>query len=180
MGCHVHKAASKLTAIRQQIQRDREHAAAREDLSTKAEAGCGACRRLQRLCGGLSHGEAKQKPITPRASRGVATPPSVGGYASGHRWGSTPTVGRQRRTSTGALLWLAIERGLERAPKVGHAPSAELCDHCRKHGINFDWMLDGDLKGLQAMMDARRGRMTAAKPDSLGAKLARLSEPSGR
>ncbi|WP_157785215.1 hypothetical protein [Bradyrhizobium yuanmingense] len=78
------------------------------------------------------------------------------------------------------LLWLAIEWGLERAPKVGQAPSRELCEYCRKHGINFDWLLDGNLKGLQAMMDARRGRMAAAKLDSLGAKLARLSEASGR
>ncbi|MEY9588752.1 hypothetical protein ABIA06_001043 [Bradyrhizobium yuanmingense] len=55
------------------------------------------------------------------------------------------------------LLWLAIEWGLERAPKVGPAPSAELCDYCRKHGINVDWILDGDLRGLKRMIDERRG-----------------------
>ncbi|MET4018134.1 hypothetical protein [Bradyrhizobium sp. S3.2.12] len=36
--CDTQKAASKLKAIRQQIQRDREHAVAREDLLTRAEA----------------------------------------------------------------------------------------------------------------------------------------------
>ncbi|MCA1414480.1 hypothetical protein I6F30_25490 [Bradyrhizobium sp. NBAIM20] len=36
--CDAAKAASKLKSIREQIQRDREHAAAREDLLTKAEA----------------------------------------------------------------------------------------------------------------------------------------------
>jgi len=56
------------------------------------------------------------------------------------------------------LLWLAIEWGLERAPKVGNAPSDELCDYCRKHGISFDWMLCGDLRGLQAKTHRRLGR----------------------
>lgn len=37
VGCDVHKAATKLNVIRQQIRRDREHAAAREDLLTRAE-----------------------------------------------------------------------------------------------------------------------------------------------
>jgi len=36
--CDAHKAATKLNSIRQQIRRDREHAAAREDLLTRAEA----------------------------------------------------------------------------------------------------------------------------------------------
>jgi len=56
------------------------------------------------------------------------------------------------------LLWLAIEWGLERAPKVGNAPSDELRDYCRKHGISFDWMLCGDLRGLQAKTHRRLGR----------------------
>ncbi|MGY4409132.1 hypothetical protein ACVWW4_000868 [Bradyrhizobium sp. LB7.1] len=36
--CDTRKAATKLNSIRQQIQRDREHAAAREDQLTRAEA----------------------------------------------------------------------------------------------------------------------------------------------
>ncbi|MET4034429.1 hypothetical protein ABIB94_008337 [Bradyrhizobium sp. JR7.2] len=36
--CDAQKAASKLNSIRKQIQRDREHAAAREELLTRAEA----------------------------------------------------------------------------------------------------------------------------------------------
>ncbi|MCP3370786.1 hypothetical protein [Bradyrhizobium cajani] len=38
VGCDLHKAATKLNAIREQLRRDREHAAAREDLLTRAEA----------------------------------------------------------------------------------------------------------------------------------------------
>lgn len=36
--CDLHKAATKLNSIREQIQRDREHAAAREALLTRVEA----------------------------------------------------------------------------------------------------------------------------------------------
>ncbi|PWE78890.1 hypothetical protein XF30_21235 [Bradyrhizobium sp. SUTN9-2] len=73
------------------------------------------------------------------------------------------------------LLWLAIEWGLERAPKVGPAPSAELCDYCRKHGINVDWILDGDLRGLKRMIDERRGHQRAERALSRGMPSSRLS-----
>jgi len=42
VGLDMHKAAMKLHKIRQQIRRDREHAAAREALLTEAEAKLGA------------------------------------------------------------------------------------------------------------------------------------------
>ena len=47
----VDKATSKLNAIRQQIRRDREHAAARETLLTKAEARLAAALAAARLEG---------------------------------------------------------------------------------------------------------------------------------
>jgi hypothetical protein len=74
------------------------------------------------------------------------------------------------------LLWLAIEWQLDAPPKVGLSPSEELTDYCRRHGISFDWMLYGDLKGLQRMMNWRLGRAAAAAPASLRDKLASLSE----
>ncbi|SCB32251.1 hypothetical protein GA0061099_1004759 [Bradyrhizobium yuanmingense] len=96
----------------------------------------------------------RRSPSPALASRGAATPPSVGGYASGHRWGRLDADGASSaQNNNRRLLWLAIEWGLERAPKVG----AELCDYCRKHGINVDWILDGDLRGLKRMIDERRG-----------------------
>ena len=70
-----------------------------------------------------------------------------------------------------APVWLAIEWGLERAPKVG----AELCDYCRKHGINVDWILDGDLRGLKRMIDERRGHQRAERALSRGMPSSRLS-----
>jgi hypothetical protein len=44
------------------------------------------------------------------------------------------------------------------------------------HGMSLDWLLCGDLKGLQRMMLKRRTRDIAATPESLRDKLARLSE----
>ncbi|HEV2156366.1 hypothetical protein [Bradyrhizobium sp.] len=74
------------------------------------------------------------------------------------------------------LLWLAIEIGLEAPPKVGRTMSGEFADYCMRHRINYDWMLDGCLKGLKQMMDERRGRTVALSPSSFTDKLARLSE----
>lgn len=74
------------------------------------------------------------------------------------------------------LLWLSSEWGLERAPKVGRTASEALSRYCKRHGISYDWMLCGDLKGLRAMMDGRRVRVTAANPDRLRARLACLTE----
>lgn len=43
--------------------------------------------------------------------------------------------------------------------------------------VNLDWLLAGDLKGLQLMMAQRRTRAEATTPERLKEKLARLSEP---
>lgn len=65
--CDTHKAATKLNSIRQQIQRDREHAAARENLLTMAEA------KLTAAIGDASRGvtglQPRSPPIAPAATR---------------------------------------------------------------------------------------------------------------
>jgi hypothetical protein len=47
---------------------------------------------------------------------------------------------------------------------------------CEKHKVSFDWLLCGDLKGLQRMMQPRRLGKAASALESLKAKIARLSE----
>lgn len=54
------------------------------------------------------------------------------------------------------LLWLTREWQLPPCPKVGRAPSAKFVEYCRTHNVSVDWLLLGDLKGLQRMMQARR------------------------
>ncbi|MDH2343241.1 hypothetical protein [Bradyrhizobium sp. SSUT77] len=74
------------------------------------------------------------------------------------------------------LQWLAVEWMLDAPPKVVRSPSEALVGYCTRHGISFDWMLEGCLKGLKRMMDARRGR-AAAVPSTAAmvAKYAQLS-----
>ncbi|WFU84845.1 hypothetical protein QA645_19515 [Bradyrhizobium sp. CIAT3101] len=40
--------------------------------------------------------------------------------------------------------------------------SEKMADYCKLRHISFDWMLTGCLKGLNQMMDERRGRVKAA------------------
>ncbi|MCA1474810.1 hypothetical protein [Bradyrhizobium sp. NBAIM08] len=108
---------------------------------------------------------AKEKPITRAGITRRRNAAKRRGYASGHRWGRLDADGASSaQNNNRRLLWLAIEWGLEQAPKVGPAPSAELCDYCRKHGINVDWMLDGDLRGLKRMIDERPGTSGLSEP----------------
>jgi hypothetical protein len=90
-----------------------------------------------------------------------------------------------RLTADGASSYLQIKRRIQwieqewllpRCPKIGRTPSKALCDYVRAHDISWDWLLCGDLKGLQRMIQRRRADKTAASPESLKAKLARLSE----
>ena len=97
--------------------------------------------------------------------------------AAGHRnWliecaGPTLRCLRSRREAS-----LAIEWGLERARRVGRTCSEELADYCRRHGISFDWMLVGCLKGLKKMTDERRAReAVATRAANIAAKYARLT-----
>lgn len=73
-------------------------------------------------------------------------------------------------------MWLAQEWQLPQCPKVGRSVTKPLLGHIEAHGISYDWLLLGDLLGLQRMMLKRRMRITAATPESLRDKLARLSE----
>ncbi len=74
------------------------------------------------------------------------------------------------------LSWLVQEWQLPTLPPIGRNPSQALADYCKEHSISLDWMLCGDLKGFQRMTQWRREGKAAATPDSLRAKLARLSD----
>jgi hypothetical protein len=73
-------------------------------------------------------------------------------------------------------LWLATEWHLPRWPKIGRTPTLAVAKYCKTHGVSLEWLLEGDLKGLQWMMQARRKGQAAPTPESLREKLARLSE----
>ena len=73
-------------------------------------------------------------------------------------------------------LWLAIEWQLPRCPRIGRTMTAELVNYCETHGVSLDWLLCGDMKALQRMMEKRRLRTAAATPERLKEKLSRLSE----
>ena len=77
---------------------------------------------------------------------------------------------------TRRMLWVATEWQLPRCPRIGRTPTKALFDYCETHGVSLDWMLDGDLKGLQRMVQQRRMSKAAATPESLKEKIARLSE----
>jgi hypothetical protein len=72
-------------------------------------------------------------------------------------------------------LWLAIEWGLPPCPRIGRTLTKELSEYIRAHEVSFDWLIHGDLKGLQMMMQARRTNAPTA--ERLKQKLALLSEP---
>lgn len=54
------------------------------------------------------------------------------------------------------LLWLVHEWQLPAHPPIGRSQSQELSDYIITHGISYDWLYLGDLKGLQRMMQWRR------------------------
>ena len=56
------------------------------------------------------------------------------------------------------VLWLSHEWQLPRCPKIGRTMSKALREYVKAHGISYDWLLLGDLKGLQRMMQGRRER----------------------
>jgi hypothetical protein len=73
-------------------------------------------------------------------------------------------------------LWLAREWQLPACPKIGRTMTPGLVDYCQTHHVSLDWLLCGDLEGLQRMMQARRERTAAATPESFREKLSRLSD----
>jgi hypothetical protein len=72
-------------------------------------------------------------------------------------------------------LWIAIEWHLPRCPKIGSTMTPELADWCQTHGVSFDWLLCGDLKDLQRMMEARRiGKKDKLRPNMSAEEIAAL------
>jgi hypothetical protein len=65
---------------------------------------------------------------------------------------------------------------LPRCPKVGRTITPALVDWCKRHGVSFDWLLAGNLRSLQQMMEARRIEKAAVTPESLREKIAPLSD----
>jgi len=47
---------------------------------------------------------------------------------------------------------------------------------CKKYKVSYHWLLAGDLKGLQRMMEAPHAAPAPATPESLKEKLTRLSK----
>jgi hypothetical protein len=52
------------------------------------------------------------------------------------------------------LICLARERKipLSEIPKIERSPTDEFVRFMKKHNLNYDWVLAGDLKGLQRMV----------------------------
>jgi hypothetical protein len=73
------------------------------------------------------------------------------------RWAAAERAFWAQRTRL-AARWLAIEWHLPRCPKIGRTMTHELADYCQTHGVSFDWLLSGDLKDLQRMMEAAHGQ----------------------
>jgi hypothetical protein len=73
--------------------------------------------------------------------------------------GRLSTDGRYHVTNIRRRLqWLAHEYSIPASalPKITPVPTDELCDFIEKYRISYDWLIGGDLKGLQKMTDQRR------------------------
>lgn len=75
---------------------------------------------------------------------------------------------------------LAQERNIPPAdihkPMYKRISTETIMVFCKKHKVSYDWLLAGDLNGLQRMVQDRYIDKSAAAPESLKEKLARLSE----
>jgi hypothetical protein len=73
------------------------------------------------------------------------------------------------------VLVLAAERGFPPAEyaKLLHkrVPMPPIKHFCQKHDVSLDWLMDGDLKGLQRMKAWKKAGMT---PDEQRAEILRL------
>jgi hypothetical protein len=73
------------------------------------------------------------------------------------------------------VLVLAAERNLPPAEyaKLLHkrVPMKPITAFCKKHDVSLDWLMDGDLKGLQRMKAWKKAGMT---PDEQRAEILRL------
>jgi hypothetical protein len=73
------------------------------------------------------------------------------------------------------VLVLAAERGFPPAEyaKLLHkrCPMKRITAFCKRHDVSLDWLMDGDLKGLQRMKQWKKQGMT---PDEQRAEILRL------
>ena len=53
-------------------------------------------------------------------------------------------------------------------------PMSPITKFCKKHDVSLDWLMDGDLKGLQRMKPWKKAGMT---PDEQRAEILRLLLP---
>lgn len=52
--------------------------------------------------------------------------------------------------------WLEAEWKLPPFPRIGQTMTHDLVVYCKKHGVNLDWLIAGDLKELRLMTVERR------------------------
>lgn len=123
--CDVDKARSKLKSIQQQLQRDREHAAAREDLLTKAEAKLSAAI--------VTAGSAIPAPAS------ILEPPRRTNSEAMARNREFSEVMRQRIKDVAASRDLNDEQ-IKPAMTCKHQAINEFA---KKHGVNLEWLIAG-------------------------------------
>jgi hypothetical protein len=91
------------------------------------------------------------------------------------RDGATSTAALQRR-----VMALAHERNIPPADYAKLMHKRVLTGHmlafCKNHEVSVDWLMFGDLKGLQRMTQERRAGKPVFPPGSLQEKLACLTE----
>jgi len=96
-----------------------------------------------------------------------------------------PETPRQRLDAEGAMGNDQVRRRLQWLAQEWNIPTNDVAeamkcrvdltvDFAEKYGVNLDWLLGGDLKGLQRMMRERRMGKPAPTPESLKEKFGRL------
>jgi hypothetical protein len=108
--------------------------------------------------------------ISEEAKRTLADLPRRKALQRLERDGATSRPAMQRR-----ILALAAERSIPPADfhkLMYKRPSTKaVMVFCKKHKVSFDWLLCGDLKGLQSMKQCKKQGMT---PDEQRAEILRL------
>jgi hypothetical protein len=139
--CDVDKARSKLKSIQQQLQRDREHAAARDKLLTSAEEK-------------LSAAIVAAQSLTPAPGAIIEPPRHSKSKALEHRREFKAAM-RQR------IRHIATSRDLSDAEikPVLTLKHHEIAKFTEKHGVNLEWLLEG------------RGRIFATDPIEISANM---------
>jgi len=122
----VDKAQTKLTAIRRQLQRDREHAAARAELLTSAE---------KKLSAAIDAAQSLTRTPAPLPEVKQARTNS-GAMAQRREFGEAM---RRRIRIIAAFRDLSVEE-IKPALTLKHH---EIAKFTEKHGVNLEWLLEG-------------------------------------